>query len=163
MEKTIVVDSLKCTGCRLCEMVCTVKHEGVCNPSRSRIHVFRCQEALLDLPMVCQQCESPICAAVCPTNAIRRDEELGRVIVDYDLCIGCKMCVVVCPFGAMGFDTIAHKVINCDLCDGDPECIKFCSTKAIQYVDVTTVNIRKGRESSAKISQQIRQFPRAPA
>ena len=139
-------------------MVCALRHEGVVNPSRSRIRVFQHEGDLLEIPMLCQQCESPPCAAVCPVNAIHQDEKLGRVVVDYDRCMGCKTCLIVCPFGAMGFDTIAHKVINCDLCDGDPECVKFCSTEAIQYADATSVSLKKGRASSDKISEQVRQL-----
>ncbi|MFC1943272.1 4Fe-4S dicluster domain-containing protein [Chloroflexota bacterium] len=154
----IAVDASVCSGCRICEMVCSIRHEGVVNPARSRIRVFQHERVLLDVPVVCQQCESPPCAAVCPVNAIRREEKLGRVLVNHDLCTGCKMCLVVCPFGAMGFDPIAHKLINCDLCDGDPECVKFCSTKAIQYADVTSVSLKKGRASSDKISEQVRQL-----
>ena len=150
MRKMIAVDAALCSGCRICMMVCALKHEGVVNPSRSRIRVFQHERVLLEVPVVCQQCEDPPCAAVCPVNAIRREGELGRTVVDYDLCIGCKMCTIVCPFGAMGFDTTAHKVINCDLCDGDPECVKFCSPKAIQYVDVTDVNISKQREAASR-------------
>ena len=158
MRKIIAVDAPKCSGCRICMMVCSIRHENVVNPSRSRIRVFQHEHVLLEVPVVCQQCESPPCAAVCPVNAIRRDEELGRVAVNYDVCVGCKMCLAICPFGAMGFDTIANKVINCDLCDGDPECVKFCSTKAIQYADATSVVLKKGRASSDKVSEQVRQL-----
>jgi len=154
----IAVDAPKCSGCRICEMVCSIKHVDVVNPSRARIHVFQHENVLLEVPVVCQQCESPPCAAVCPVNAIRRDEELGRVVVNYDTCVGCKMCLAICPFGAMGFDTIANKVINCDLCDGDPECVKFCSPKAIQYVDATSVSLKKGRAISDKVSEQVHQL-----
>ena len=158
MQKIIAVDAAVCSGCRICEMVCSIKHEGVVNPSRSRIHVFQHENVLLEVPIVCQKCETPSCAAVCPVNAIRRDEKLGGVFIDYDRCTGCKMCLVVCPFGAMGFDAIGHKVTNCDLCDGDPECVKFCSTKAIQYVEATSVSLKKGRAESDKVAGQVRQL-----
>ena len=158
MRKMIAVDAPVCSGCKICMMVCSLRHESVVNPTRSRITVFQHESVLLEVPVVCQQCESAPCAAVCPVNAIRQDEKLGRVVVDYDVCVGCKMCVVICPFGAMGFNTIARKVIKCDLCDGDPECVKFCSTKAIQYVDATSVSLKKGRASSDKITEQVRQL-----
>lgn len=158
MGKIIAVDAPKCSGCRICEMVCSLKHENVVNPARARIHVFQHENVLLEVPVVCQQCENPPCAAVCPVNAIRRDEELGRVVVNHDACTGCKMCLVICPFGARGFDSIAHEVISCDLCDGDPECVKFCSTKAIQYMDAASVSLKKARAGSDKIAEQVRQL-----
>ena len=158
MPKMIAVDASVCTGCRICEMVCSIKHEGVVNPARSRIHVFQHEKVLLDVPVVCRQCKPAPCAAACPVNAINRDEKLGREVIDYDLCISCEMCVPACPFGAMRFDTPASKVINCDLCDGDPECVKFCSTKAIQYVDASSVSLKKGRTGSDKTAEQVRQL-----
>jgi len=140
MAKVLVIDYEKCTGCRLCELVCSVKHEGVSNPARSRIKVVKWEWEGLYIPMSCQQCVSAPCQAVCPVKAISRDESLNRVTIDQDVCIGCRMCVAVCPFGAMGFDTQTRKVFKCDFCDGDPQCVRFCETKAIQYVDASQVS-----------------------
>ncbi|MEA2086249.1 MAG: 4Fe-4S dicluster domain-containing protein [Chloroflexota bacterium] len=158
MAKVLMVDYEKCTGCRMCELVCSVKHEGVSNPARSRIKIVKWEWEGRYIPMACQQCQSAPCMAVCPVKAISRDEELNRVVVDYDLCIGCRMCVAACPFGAMSFDTLASKVIKCDLCDGDPQCVRFCDTKAIQYVDASKINIEKQRAAAEKflgIMQEI--------
>ena len=140
MAKVLMIDYEKCTGCRLCELVCSVKHEGVSNPARSRIKVVKWEWEGRYVPMSCQQCESAPCQAVCPVKAVSRDEEMGRVEIDYDVCIGCRMCVAVCPFGAMGFDILAKKVIKCDFCDGDPQCVRFCEPEAIQYVDAAEVS-----------------------
>ena len=143
MAKVLAIDYEKCTGCRICEQVCTVKHEGVVNPARSRIKVIKWEQEGRYIPMGCQQCESAPCKAICPVKAISRDESLNRVMVDYDVCIGCRMCVAICPFGGMAFDTLAQKVIKCDFCDGDPLCAKFCDVKAVQYVDASQQGIMK--------------------
>ena len=143
MAKVLLIDYEKCTGCRACELVCSVMHEGVSNPARSRIKVMKWEWEGRYVPMSCQQCESAPCQAICPVKAISRDETLNRVMVDYDTCIGCRMCVAVCPFGAMGFDRLSKKVIKCDLCDGDPQCVRFCETKAVQYVEAADQNIDK--------------------
>jgi len=157
MAKMIIVDQERCTGCRLCELVCAVSHTGVSNPARSRINVIKWESAGFYLPMLCQQCETAACMAVCPKDALSRDEALGRVVINYDLCIGCKMCVMACPFGGMGID-IEGKLIKCDLCDGDPQCVKFCDPKAIDYVDASTVDLRKKRSAGERLSELMRRF-----
>ncbi len=151
MAKVLMADYEKCTGCRLCELVCSVKHEGVSNPARSRIRVVKWEWEGIAVPMVCCHCEEAPCTIVCPTNARFRDEELGRVIIDYDRCIGCKTCIVVCPFGATGFDPISKKVIACDLCDGEPACVRFCTTGALSYVDASEINRQRQTDSARKL------------
>ena len=156
MEKILVVDHEKCTGCRLCEMVCSVKHTGMSNPTRSRIHVIKWQWEGFELPMLCQQCEDAPCIAVCPKDALSRDPTMGRVTLNYDLCIGCKMCVIACPFGGMGVDTVARQVIKCDLCDGDPTCVRFCDSGALQFIPASSVNLVKKRDAGLKLSEVMR-------
>jgi carbon-monoxide dehydrogenase iron sulfur subunit len=156
MEKMLVVDHEKCTGCRLCEMVCSVKHTGMSNPSRSRIHVIKWPLEGFELPMLCQQCEEAPCIAVCPKDALFQDPILGRVALNYDLCIGCKMCVIACPFGGMGIDSAARQVIKCDLCDGDPTCVRFCDPGALQFVPASSVNLLKKRDAGRKLSEVMK-------
>ena len=152
MAKVLMIDYEKCTGCRLCELVCSVKHEGVSNPARSRIKIVKWEWEGRYVPMSCQQCESAPCQAVCPVKAISRNGEMGRVEVDYDVCIGCRMCVAVCPFGAMGFNPLAKKVIKCDFCDGEPQCVRFCEPKAVQYVDAAQVSAVKQLAAAEKFT-----------
>ena len=156
MNKMLVVDHSKCTGCRLCEVVCSIKKYGISDPARARIAVIKWEAICVETPMICQQCESAPCVSICPVGALAQDEEIGRVTIDYDQCIGCKFCVAACPFGAMSVDTVTRKVIKCDLCDGDPTCVKFCETKALQYVDASTMNMVQMREAAGKLSDLIR-------
>lgn len=152
MAKVLMIDHEKCTGCRLCELVCSVKHEGVSNPMRSRIKIVKWESEGLYIPMSCQQCEDAPCMSVCPVKAISRDESLDRVVVDYDKCIGCRACVAICPFGAMGFDVNDRKVFKCDLCDGDPQCVRFCEEKAVDYVEADRVSVSKKRKAAQRLS-----------
>ena len=163
MAKVLMIDYEKCTGCRLCEQACSVKHEGASNPARSRIKVVKWEEEGLYIPMVCQQCETAPCIAACTMNARSRDENLGSVVTNYDQCIGCKTCVAVCPFGAVGFDPIAKKIISCDLCDGNPVCIKFCATEALQYVEDSEINRKRQREAAEKLYKTKQSFTMEPA
>ena len=153
MEKILVVDHERCTGCRLCEMVCSVKHTGANSPNRSRIHIIKWPMEGFELPMLCQQCEDAPCIAVCPKDALSRDLALGRVVLNHDLCIGCKMCVAACPFGGMGIDTVTRKMIKCDLCDGEPACVRFCDSGALKFVPVNSVNLIKKRDAGQRLSE----------
>jgi Fe-S-cluster-containing hydrogenase component 2 len=145
MGKVLMIDYEKCTGCRLCELVCAVKHDGISNPARSRIKVMKWESEGLYVPMSCQQCQDAPCM-------LSQNEAKDRVEVDYDVCIGCRTCVAVCPFGAMSFNHIDRKVIKCDLCDGDPQCVRFCDVKAVDYVAAGDVSTLKKKEAARRLS-----------
>src|SRR5512136_864489 len=88
----------------------------------------------------------------CPLKSISMYEDLSRVMVDYDKCIGCRSCVTVCPFGAMNFNVIDRKVFKCDFCDGDPQCVRFCDMKAVDYMEADRVSTAKKRSAAEKIT-----------
>ena len=155
-EKIFLIDSEKCTGCKLCEAVCAFCKEREFNPTRSRIHILKWERTGLDIPMVCLHCDTPICESVCPTRAICRNNETGAMVIDYDLCIGCKMCVFACPFGGISVDLKKRRVIKCDLCDGDPRCVRFCSPGAIQYVKASRIAFMKKRHAVEQLSELIK-------
>jgi len=163
MSKALLIDWEKCLGCRTCEMVCSAKHEGVINPFLSRIKIIKGEKEGEGVPMACAQCEAAPCMAVCPVRAVSRDEALGRVVIDYDTCIGCRMCVAICPFGAVHFDGTAKRVIKCDLCDGDPACVGFCPYEALEYVDVDELGASKQRAAAEKLSGLMRKVASAVA
>ncbi|RJQ40763.1 MAG: 4Fe-4S dicluster domain-containing protein [Dehalococcoidia bacterium] len=159
MPKALVIDAEKCVGCKTCELVCSGKHEGEVNPRLSRMKVIRGEKEWGGFPMVCFQCEQAWCIAACPSKAITRDEALGRVVIDYDKCIGCRLCAMFCPFGNINFDVIKKRVIKCDLCDGDPQCAKFCFYGAVQYVDVRDIGLAKQKEKVKKLTALVRDMP----
>jgi anaerobic carbon-monoxide dehydrogenase iron sulfur subunit len=152
MARLLVVDPERCNGCRKCELVCSVKHQGVGNPALSRIRVIEWEKEGFHLPMHCQQCQDPPCMSVCPREAIYRDEELDRVLVNHDLCIGCKMCVTACPFGVMQFNEQRGRTFKCDLCGGDPQCVRFCEPKAIEYVEAGEFALNRMREAAKRFA-----------
>ena len=152
MSKVLYVDHQKCTGCQLCELVCAVSHDGKSNPTRSRIRVVKWEAEGLYIPMSCQQCQDAPCMNVCPVKAISRNEQTAQVAVDYDVCIGCRSCVGACPFGAMNFNAIDRQVFKCDLCDGDPQCVRFCEVKAVDFIEADKVSIGKRRQAAERVS-----------
>ncbi len=150
--KVLLSDPKKCNGCRLCLAACSLFHEGVCNPERSRIRVIEMDENGHYLPFACQHCEDAPCTLACPKEAISRDSEMVRTVIDYNLCVGCRMCVHACPFGAMGFDEARGRPYKCDLCGGNPLCVEFCEPDAITYTAARKINLPKLRESALKFT-----------
>ena len=154
--KVLNVDLERCTGCRTCEAVCSLKNTGRVQPSRSRIKIVRYEklgEYHNYIPMVCQQCTTPLCMEACPTNAISRNEETGAMVVDEDACVGCRVCGMACPIGGVSIDPVTNIAIKCDLCDGDPECVKYCDIEAISYVPLDKLDSTMKRKKSQKISE----------
>lgn len=159
MEKILSVDYEKCTGCRLCELVCSVMHDGVSNPARSRIKVIKWEAEGLYIPMICQQCESAPCQNACPVGAISRDIDFGFLKVDYGICLGCRSCISACPFGAMNYNRMDRKVFKCDLCGGTPQCVRFCDVKAVDLVAADDISYPRKKEAAARQSAARKSAP----
>jgi len=156
-EKVLVVDQQKCTGCRLCELVCSVFHTGTSNPSRSRVKVVKWEDVGFYLPMACNHCEKAYCVEVCPTKACHREpENNNRVTIDKKLCIGCRTCIIACPFGHPFFDVQERVTVKCDYCDGDPQCVRFCDVKAISFMDADKTNLTRKREAFLKYAESMK-------
>jgi anaerobic carbon-monoxide dehydrogenase iron sulfur subunit len=122
----------KCTGCRVCEMVCSLKHEGASSPLLSRVRVVKVEEWNYNYPAVCAACSHAPCVRVCPTGACYPAPEGVGVRIDESRCIGCRECLVACPFGAVAVHPQRQKAFVCDMCEGDPACVTNCVAGAIE-------------------------------
>ena len=150
MQKALLIDPVLCTSCMQCEMACSFEHEGVFNPAKSRIKIFEYEHGARTIPYTCTQCAETWCMHACPVEAITKNDTTGAIEVNDDVCIGCKVCTIACPFGTVNYNQSTGKVIKCDLCGGDPECVKACPTDAIAYVDADTTGFGKMRAWAAK-------------
>lgn len=155
MGKMLYVQPEKCTGCRTCELTCSFLHVGEFNPLRSRISVVSFEKEGFFYPAVCQQCSPAPCMMVCPVGAISRNEATGAMEVKDEVCIRCKMCMIACPFGATFYDAKSNQIIKCDLCGGDPACVKMCKGGALSFASLSPAVSGKKRAAAAKIKEVL--------
>ncbi|MGU5771285.1 electron transporter HydN [Aeromonas sp. YN13HZO-058] len=172
MNSFVIADPSLCIGCRTCEVACAVSHQsGSCSGTLEReggLHLAIEDGHLVSkdsyfqprlkvivgskvtTPVLCRQCEDKPCAMACPNNAIVSED--GCVKVHQERCIGCKSCVVACPYGAMAVvvkeaapaaDSLFKRpqtkaqALKCDLCrhrESGPACVEVCPTQALRLV-----------------------------
>jgi carbon-monoxide dehydrogenase iron sulfur subunit len=133
MSKKLAVIPELCSGCRICELTCAIEHFGVNNPKKSAIRVLvTYPHPVVRMPIICSQCKVPVCADICPVDALSREN--GVVQLDKDGCISCMKCVEACPFGAIYAHADVDYPIKCDMCNGAPKCVEKCPKGAIRLI-----------------------------
>jgi anaerobic carbon-monoxide dehydrogenase iron sulfur subunit len=154
----IALDYEKCTGCRTCEMGCTLKNYGATYPEKSRIRIVKIYEesGVIPIPVVCMKCANAPCKAVCPMGAISDDPQTGARLVDEKKCIGCSACVYACPFGAISVDRVLKRSFVCNQCEGDPTCVKLCPREALRYLEADEVSIKLRRDRLNRYTEFIK-------
>lgn len=156
MKGMLVVRAERCLGCKSCEIACAVEHSKSGSLFEA-IDEYPAPSSRVDVamgdgfvvPLQCRQCEDAPCVAICPTKALHRADQHSPVIIDQDRCIGCKWCVLACPFGVITLDDESRTVIKCDQCfarleRGElPACVMACTTRALQYKTLDEVVAEK--------------------
>lgn len=150
LQKSLLMIPSLCTGCSQCELACSYAKENAFNAAKSRIKIFDFPEKSRHVPYTCTQCAEAWCMKACPVDAISEDKKTGAKIVSAEICVGCKVCTIACPFGTINYQQDTGKVVKCDLCGGDPECVKICPTDAILYVNADETGVDRMREWAAK-------------
>jgi carbon-monoxide dehydrogenase iron sulfur subunit len=107
------------------------QHEGRFGTAAARIYVVKIEASGVDEPHVCRLCGHAPCVEACPTGALYRDDATGAVLLSAERCSGCSACVDACPFGVATLHPATGLALICDLCSGDPACVKRCATGAI--------------------------------
>ena len=134
----LVHDPDICSGCGICELMCSLYHEGEVSPVLARGTLKRDPFEAEYHFSSCRQCLAPSCYVSCPfpDKAIKIDQKTGvKYIVD-DVCTGCKKCIRACPFNppAIKFNKEKKLVYKCDLCRGRPKgpiCVEYCPQGAL--------------------------------
>jgi Fe-S-cluster-containing dehydrogenase component len=135
VNKILLANPRACIGCRSCELFCSFYHHKENNPSRALLKIVKDEVQCTDIPVICQHCDKPSCVEVCPVQAFKIGKHTGIPIIDHKICIGCRACVTACPFGAIRIDPKTGETNKCDLCDGDPQCVKICKQGAILFAE----------------------------
>lgn len=133
--RIVAVDPDSCVACRNCEYACAFRQGGDFERSASYIRVNFYPQERACVPLTCMHCDDAWCLEVCPAAAISRDPETGAIEIDAARCAGCKMCLLACPYGNVHFDAAEGVSRKCDLCGGDPMCVRACTSGALQYVE----------------------------
>lgn len=154
----LLVDVRKCQGCISCMLACSLVHEGLQNPTLSRIQILQnpFEKFPDDLTIEqCRQCVDPACVDACPEDALTSNAAFGNVrMVDKEKCTGCGSCVDACPYTPKRLIVIEDEKYNqnlksqkCDLCantpyhwdergggpDGKQACVEVCPVGAITF------------------------------
>jgi len=163
----LVIDLDTCVGCHACAVACKQWNDGgqfgplpVENPRGAepfgvwfnRVHTYEVGEGAegrtVHFPRSCLHCAEPACVTVCPTGASFKRAEDGIVLIDEDLCIGCKLCSWACPYGAREFDEDVGVMKKCTLCidriynetlpemERVPACVSTCPASARHFGDL---------------------------
>ncbi len=149
MNKIIVIDESRCLGCKQCMLSCAMVH----NKAETLAEAFNNEDmeprvrvepvGSFGVPLQCQHCEDAPCIEICPVDAMERGEVNGLVLLNKDKCIGCKLCLMACPFGVLTVRRTGKTVIKCDMCverrnkEGlHPGCVEACPTKAVKLCDI---------------------------
>lgn len=141
----MVIDLRQCIGCHTCEVVCKMENEvslGVWQTWVKEIEKGTYPKVIKSfLPVLCNNCDNPICVTVCPTKASFKRKD-GIVMVDAHKCIGCRYCMTACPYAVRYVDPIMRIVQKCSFCSHridaglKPACVEACPTGAMVFGNI---------------------------
>lgn len=141
MNNIFKVDTALCVACRACVAACTlengmgVKVRNLYTTNESAISYL----PLFTLSLACNHCETASCLNGCPANAYYRDQKTGAVIIDSQVCIGCRYCTWNCPYGAPVLNETEGFIEKCTFCNHlisngfEPACSNACPTGALTF------------------------------
>ena len=165
-QHMIDVDIEKCIGCQMCMVDCAAHHADpkdlpISYPKSwdllPEARLFVEAEGAVPVPLLCKHCEGAPCATVCPTGAIQVDEKTGFKILDKESCIGCRSCLLTCPFGLISMDREGRAAQKCDMCIErfeagiEPVCVQICPRGALSVKAVP----ESGEGARKKTAEQM--------
>lgn len=145
-QYAMLIDTRRCIGCHACSVACKSEFDVPLGRYRSWVEYTEKGDypdvQRTFLPRLCNHCSEPPCVPVCPTNATYKREEDGIVVIDKDVCIGCKYCIQACPYDARFLNPVTGTADKCDFClhrvsEGvEPSCVNTCMGRARIFGDI---------------------------
>ncbi|MBF0457226.1 MAG: 4Fe-4S dicluster domain-containing protein [Nitrospirae bacterium] len=160
----MLIDTTKCVGCLACVAACHNQNELLVPEFFNRVeerefgHFPNYNRRFF--PMQCQHCDRPPCVGVCPTGASYKRSD-GIVAIDTQRCIGCKYCILSCPYNARSVNKEHGYVHKCSFCTSliekneQPACVTTCPTRVRVFGDLNDPNSEISRLSASKKTVQI--------
>ncbi|HWI61097.1 MAG TPA: 4Fe-4S dicluster domain-containing protein [Symbiobacteriaceae bacterium] len=185
----VVADPGKCIGCRVCEVACAVVHSDLpvttvgtmVTPIIPKMYMIR--TATVTMPVHCRHCEDAPCGNACPVGAITQKGDV--IFINEELCVGCKTCMMACPFGAVdlmpqyregkqvlqralktetldGLVETSNKVANkCDRCftrPAGPACVEACPKQALELINPSEARRKRNLDAAIDLFESVRKF-----
>lgn len=165
---TLFIEISRCLACRSCELACAVEHSTTKELAAAiheeprqlpRVRVEAAGNGAV--PLQCRQCVNAPCIEICPTKALHRVEKETPVFIKHELCIGCRWCIISCPFGVIQMDSAGRSIIKCDECfervsrQELPACVSACPTMALQYKSLDEILKAKREAFLVQIERSI--------
>jgi Fe-S-cluster-containing dehydrogenase component len=172
MHYCLVVDLDRCSGCHSCEVACKMENGIGLGVYWNKVLTVGPAGTFPDLemywlPVQCQQCEDAACVSACPTGASYRDPKTNVVLINKEKCLGCKYCVMACPYGVRWFNEDEKVVEKCTLCPqltsaGEvPACVHNCSTAARIFGDLDDPESDVSKAIAAAGEENVHSLPDA--
>ena len=150
-------DATKCNGCRVCQVACKDRNNLPVGELFRRMTSYETGKyphpSMYHNSATCNHCEDPACVRNCPTTAMHKTED-GTVQHDDDKCLGCKACVMACPYDVPVYLEDKSIAGKCDSCaniranGGNPVCVDACTMRALDFGDVEELKKKYGNDLS---------------
>lgn len=138
-----LIDIKRCYGCKTCSMACKSENHTPPGVLWRRVREYETDGPNSEgfISMSCNHCDDPQCMKVCPADTYHKRPD-GIVVQDHEKCIGCRMCIMACPYNAPVFDPHEGKTSKCNMCAERldegllPRCVLSCPAGVLKFGDI---------------------------